>query len=305
MLSVVARAWIITYHLLEDEDYEDVLRAWTATYEHGGYRFLVCQLEEGKLSAESEEKRWHLQTYCELGKPIRLRGLQRLLGGRRFHAEPREGTREQARAYSRKLETRKEGPWEIGKWSAGGQGARTDAHAVLGAIRAGSTIRDIALERPGYVIRYHKGIQYLKGLFDQERKLIGEKVACELYWGKSRAGKSWKAFSQGESDDTYVWRGGKWWDGYDGQSLVICDDFADLGVERIMPPLSELLRVLQRYRHSVEIKGAQVVLWQVKRFIFTSNIPLEKWYAGEPEERQVALKNRFTYIEKFDNIFTI
>ena len=39
------------------------------------------------------------------------------------HFEPRRGTRDQARDYCRKAETKVDGPWEHGAFGAGGQDA--------------------------------------------------------------------------------------------------------------------------------------------------------------------------------------
>lgn len=46
----------------------------------------------------------------------------------------------------------------------------------------------------------------------------------------------------------------KWWDGYNGQSVVIIDDFRYASVGDV-GGLSYLLRLLDRYDSKVEIKG--------------------------------------------------
>lgn len=297
-MQSVARAWCFTIHYEDDgkEEHKEALTRFSERADAGAFRYLVCQLEAGD---EQQDGRVHLQGYVEFSRPLRGRGVQRVLGAGRPHVEARRGTRDQARAYCQKADTRVEGPWEYGLWGAGGQGARSDLRDIAAAVRDGSTLRDIAIEYPGQFIRYHSGIQKLQTLFQQESKLMRDPIDCELHWGRSGAGKSYHAFSNAEPDDTFVWTGGKWWDGYDGQSLVLCDDFADVGVERDMPKLSELLKICQGYRHTVQIKGGSVVLTNVKKIVFTSNIPLEQWYPGEPEERQVALKRRFTLIKHY------
>jgi len=79
-------------------------------------RYCTGQLEEGEQGLHR-----HLQGYLELSKPQRLSWLKAQLSGT-AHWEPRRGTREQARDYARKSDTRVEGPWEYGDWQAGGRG---------------------------------------------------------------------------------------------------------------------------------------------------------------------------------------
>lgn len=57
--------------------------------------------------------RLHLQCYFEFKKPMRMRAVKGALGDATAHVEPRRGTREDAREYCRKEESRVDGPWEV------------------------------------------------------------------------------------------------------------------------------------------------------------------------------------------------
>lgn len=84
------------------------------------YRTLVYQLERGESGTE------HLQGYLEFKSKRTLAGAKRLFGANGVHLEVRKGTRAQAIEYSRKVETRIDGPWEFGDMDLDTQGKRKD-----------------------------------------------------------------------------------------------------------------------------------------------------------------------------------
>lgn len=67
-------------------------------------RYVIFQKEKGENGTE------HYQGYLELRRNQRMSFIKRMMP--RAHLEQRRGTREQARDYARKEETRIEGPWE-------------------------------------------------------------------------------------------------------------------------------------------------------------------------------------------------
>lgn len=72
-------------------------------------RYAIFQREQG------ENGTIHFQGYLELTRSQRMSYVKRLIP--RAHWESRIGTRDQARDYARKEETRIEGPWECGTWN--------------------------------------------------------------------------------------------------------------------------------------------------------------------------------------------
>lgn len=107
-------------------------------------RYIVWQRERG------EQGTVHLQGYVELTKPQRMAALKSTWST--AHLEPRRGTREQARDYCMKADTRDDGddagPFEFGSFAAGGSGARNDVRAVLEALKEGKSKREIYEEFP-------------------------------------------------------------------------------------------------------------------------------------------------------------
>lgn len=98
-----ARSWIATcYANAEDPD---------------AFRDSLC-LDSIKYGIWQQERcpttgRLHLQCYFEFRKPLRMPAVKRAIGDASAHVEPRQGSREEARDYCQKAETRTAGPWEV------------------------------------------------------------------------------------------------------------------------------------------------------------------------------------------------
>jgi len=81
----------------------------------------------------------------------------------------------------------------------------------------------------------------------------------------------------------------KFWDGYQGQRVVIIDEFrGDIGI-------SNLLRWFDRYPVLVEIKGSSTVLCAEEIYI-TSNLTPRDWYRDLDEATVDALLRRLNVI---------
>ena len=230
-------------------------------------RYVVWQQEKCPDSG-----RLHYQVYCELFKPSRFRAVQRALEAPACHCEPRRGTRDEARAYCQKEETRVEGWWEDGDWRGGSQGARGDLLAMHAALEAGDSLRSISDEHFPVWIKYTRGVVAWRLLHAERRDWPME---VWVLHGPTGTGKSLGAHTaapnafvlpQGNSSG-----GAVWWDGYDGEHTVIIDEF--YGWLR----LSFLLILLDRFPMSVQTKGG-VVSFTSKRIIICSNKHWRDWY---------------------------
>jgi len=108
-----------------------------------------------------------------------------------------------------------------------------------------------------------------------------------VLWGPSGTGKSRLAFelasrkAKETHDDYYVKTAhNTWWDGYNGEKIVIIDDYAGQW------PITYALNVLDRYPMQVEFKGGSTNL-QATTFIITSNYHPQDWYlTGTYDERR-------------------
>ena len=119
-------------------------------------RYAIFQLETGENGTP------HYQGYVEYTSTQRYAYFHNNI--QRCHLEKRRGSREQARDYCRKEESRVEGPWEVGQWRAGGRGSRTDVAGIIESCKTGS-LKRVAEEHPEGILRYSKGTSILSLLF--------------------------------------------------------------------------------------------------------------------------------------------
>lgn len=231
-------------------------------------RYATWQVERAPTTGQL-----HLQGYVEFKSPVRIPQAKRLLNSPGAHLEPRRGTREQARDYAQKEESRVRGPFEVGIWEIS-PGKRSDLDAVKNALVQGASLAQISDDHFGAFLRYHRGIRAWKLLHAVRREWPMEVV---VLWGPTGTGKTRAAWdlaptayglppSQGGS-------GVGWWDGYDGHETVIIDEFYG------WLKYSFFLQLLDRYPLRLETKGGSVEC-QLRRVILTSNKPPEEWYDG-------------------------
>jgi hypothetical protein len=253
-----------------------------------GIRYVVFQIEIAPTTG-----REHVQAYIELTKSVRPSFLKGKIGTRNFHVEARRGTREQARGYCMKEETRVRGPWEFGEWSIGGQGARNDLVVLKRDLDGDAPMLVIASNHFGLFLKYRKSIEAYMNLRVEPRSWRTE---LHILWGTSGSGKSWDAaHAAREGESIYrlrrpVQQGGSlWWDGYTGQEVLIVDEFSG------WIPFGVLLTLADEYPLSVEVKGG-VTQFLARRIYVTSNLHPKRWYSvvSSDESQWSALDRRVT-----------
>lgn len=202
-------------------------------------KYVSWQLEEG------EEGTTHVQGYLECATRQRLSALKKWLP--RAHFETRKGTAEQARDYTRKEESRKEGPWERGIFQPVSQGQRTDLEECVEAIKSGATEPEAIEQFPGifarhqHFIRYHVKLQRERAVEKQElpnpylwQQNVIDMVSAEpddrqilwVYDLKGSTGKTVLGKYLVDHHDAFYSNGGKHTDivhAYQGQRVVIFD----------------------------------------------------------------------------------
>lgn len=224
----------------------------------------------------------HLQGYIELHRPQRFSYFQDILPG--AHFEQARGSPQQARDYTRKEDTRSDGPWEYGTFSTT-QGSRTDLEEIKRKLDRGETELQIAEEHFGSWIRYRNSFAIYRSLKQQKRTT---KTLVTVLYGPPGTGKTFYAHSKGPlymvTSKSYPW-----FDGYDGTSNVLFDDFYG------WVPFHHLLTLLDAYPTQVQVKGG-FVNWAPKEVFITSNRPPNEWYKDENLD-QTALTRRIENIK--------
>lgn len=253
-----ARHWCFTQNNPKDElDFDERPVKWL--------RYCVWQKEQGDGGTV------HYQGYMEFSRAVRLSALRKAVPG--AHYEERRGSRDQAREYCRKSD-RLDGPWEWGDW-VGGQGTRTDLELSAGMCAAGRSLADIAREQPSVFVKFHRGLAELRRVSFRPRRRLELKVY--LIWGVTGSGKSRYVWDMwGEEVYSLASQKPVWFDGYDGQKVLLIDEFEgvlEFGREK-------LLKVLDIYPYLAPVKGGHVYAQWDKIYI-TSNNDLEAEFRGD------------------------
>lgn len=251
--------------------------------------YCVCQIE----TCPNTNKE-HLQGYAIFPKKKRIQRVKSIFGIQDLHLEKRRGDHKQAKAYCMKDESRRDGPFEFGDDSDYEGTRKRKLEDVKIRIDEGTDEVTIADEFFPLWCRYYRSFSQYKMLKSRSRDF---KTEVRVYYGPPGTGKSRRAtYEAGPS--AYRKPLGEWWDGYDGVSNVIIDDY--YGWIRF----DELLRCLDRYGHRVPIKGG-FVNFAPKLLILTSNVEPRKWYSEEriSDLRFEALKRRLDLVELMEDFW--
>lgn len=249
-------------------------------------KYLVYQLEQGE-----KEETPHYQGYIEMSKVKRLTGMKKIIP--KAHFEKRRGTRDEARNYCMKTDTRVEGPWEYGEFK-GKQGFRSDAYRmkdIQDKLDKGATMKQISKDHFGEWTRHNKAFEKYQLIHAKKRDFKSE---IYVAWGPRGTGKSrWcrdQTRDKPNVGDEAYWideakgLSGEWWDGYgehENQDVVF-DEFHGGWMK-----YTRLLKATDENPMQVETKGGKVN-FAPKRIFFTSNTDPGHWYKsqfGEFERR--------------------
>lgn len=250
--------------------------------------FLVYQPERGEQGTP------HLQGFVSFENARTFAGVQRLFGPCGVHLERMRGTIGQAVAYCRKEDTRDAdagfGVVSFGREPDGpGQGSRTDLDAIGKRLREGETVKAIAEDYPGDFIRYHRGFIAYANLFAPVRNA---KSRVHWFYGTTGTGKSHAARER--APDAY-WKSAAhtWWDGYDGRSDVVIDDYRTSFCK-----FSYLLNLFDEYQFQVEIKGGTINFAARNIYVTAPQHPRKMW-VSRTDEALAQLMRRIEVIELF------
>lgn len=277
--ETMSKYWVFTLNNFDETDEQRLQSLHT----NGMATYIVFGREIGESGTR------HLQGYIEFLKRIRFSRARSLLG-ERCHIEPRKGNALQASEYCEK-----DGNFvKLGTCSNKGQGTRSDLIALHDALKRNLPLTEISDEHFGQFIKYQRGINAYRSIHSIQRDWICSVV---VYWGKTGTGKTRAVYENLPSKkDLYVHPGGPWFDGYDGQPIVLFDDFGGSEFK-----LQYLLKLLDRYPMRVPIKGG-FVSWAPYEIYITSNINPDNWYSNANEEHVRALKRRITNYVYFDSL---
>jgi len=257
-------------------------------------RYAIVAKEEGESGTK------HLQGYIAFKKPVRMSRLKKEFLGDRAHCEKARGTDEDNSVYCKKGNQKKD-EWEELKQSGPNygigadfvehgtietnQGKRTDLEKAIADIKDGATLSDVAQDHSEVFVKFGRGLRDLKLMLDEPYD--HDSVRGLWIWGPPGTGKSHHA-RQINPNSTYLKPQNKWFDGYNGQDIILLDDL-DTGM------LGHYLKIwADKYACTGETKGGTINL-RHKQFVVTSNYPIS-YFFPEDQEMCKAVERRFKQV---------
>ena len=173
-------------------------------------------------------------------------------------------------------------------------GQRTDLCAFREKIKSGASDAILINDHFNEFVKYHRVIERVRMAFREPRNW---EMDVNVFWGASGSGKTRRAFQEAGESHYFLSKGDNgqitWWDGYDGQTSIVIDDFYG------WLPWSFILRLLDRYPFTVQVKGGAVPFTS-RRIFITSNQHPQYWYKNVPNNDMTPLLRRINKIEEMN-----
>lgn len=235
---------------------------------------------KGQLERGEETGYLHYQVLVCLHSKQRLSRVKSIFG-ERIHAEPSRSSA--AEVYVWKEETRvPDTQFEFGNKPF----KRNDSQDW-------QRVWDLAVA--GRIMDIHPEVRFphyrtIKQIEKDYMKPVAQEKTVKLYWGRSGAGKSRRAWAEAGWDAYVKDPNTKYWDGYQGQENVVIDEF------RGKIDVSHLLRWLDRYPVNVECKFGACT-FRAKNIWITSNLSVRQWFPEIDDRTLDAITRRMEIIE--------
>lgn len=271
-------------------------RYWILTIPHHLYTpFLPPELSyvKGQLELSNTTGYCHWQLLAHTKRKITLSAIKKLFGSQ-SHAEPTRS--EAASSYVWKEDTRVPNTqFELGQLPFHRNNPK-DWEAILNNAKNGNLL-DIP---PDVLVRYYNSIRRIE---KDNLQPISIQREVFVYWGRTGAGKSRRAWDEATFNAYPKDPNTKFWDGYRNHEFVVIDEFR--GGKSLSPlfciiliilliigiAINHLLRWFDRYPVIIEQKGSACVL-VAKKIWITSNLSPNDWYPDLDQETLAALRRR-------------
>lgn len=176
-------------------------------------------------------------------------------------------------------------------------GRRSDWNDIRDLIQNGATASQISESHPMQFATCQRGILALIAVRDHALANKYREVSVLVRWGLTGTGKTSSVYDDYGFENVYKLdpAGTLWFDGYEGQSVLLIDDFTG------WIKYTTLLTLLDRYPYRCQVKSSYCwALWTT--VVITSNIEPRSWYQlfNADPDRYNALRRRIKTITHYN-----
>lgn len=223
-------------------------------------------------------KRDHWQGYCVLKDKKSWKSASKIIdecAGFHCFVEEMRGNLEDSEEYCSK-----DGIYEeLGKKPCPRK--RTDLEDLKEEIMNGRRVDEILIEEPMTYHQYGRTLNALEDVYNRSR-VRTEMTQCDWIYGPTGVGKSHRAFENFSDKTHFIWKDDNgWWDGYNGQDIVIMNDF------RGEIKYNELLKLVDKWPEKVRRRGREPINFISKKIIITSSLSPEDVYCNRLKEDKI------------------
>ena len=267
-MNTKARAYCFTA-------FQDDPPTWDDTFTYLVYQREVCP----------DTQREHWQGYVEFKSPKTISAAQKALDCPNCHCEKRKGKPSEAAEYCKKQESRKEYtlPFEQGEINDDpNPGQRTDLLTLKRMIDDGTSEKELWEQEFAHMSHNYKAMRSYMDL-SQRVKARTWMTKGIWIWGPTGVGKSHKVFEDYDPETHFVYEVSDkgWWDGYEGQKIVIINDF------RGEIKYGELLQLIDKWPKRVPRRCRETCPFLAEEVRITSSMPPEAVYSGVAEKESI------------------
>lgn len=285
-----SRNFLFTLNNYTDEDLESIV----AFAESDLCTYLCYGLEVAPTTGTP-----HVQGYFRARRTMRVTTISRNVPhvfAERSHFMIANGSKEANRAYCFKTRDSDPTPNDIVyEHDNTRQGRRTDLEDAVETMKD-QGMRGLIDKHAGTFVKYHSGFRALQASIFSDRDPTNPP---DVWWwyGPTGTGKTRQAFEFATRHGLSIWKSSKdltWWQGYEQQQIALIDDF-----RKDFCKFHTLLTILDRYPHSVEVKGSSVPL-NSPYIIVTSCYP--PWQVYDTREDVGQLLRRIGQVVHFAGV---
>lgn len=218
----------------------------------------------------------HLQGYVELKKANRISALIKIM---QAHYTVCKGDQQSNIAYCTKPGGIA-GPWELGEKKQE-NGKRKDLQIAIDIAKSGASKKALIESQPEVFLRYRSGLLDISATFAAQRT---QQTHGIYVYGPPASGKTY--FFKNLYKEAYWKDNSMWWHNYDGQDVVIWDEF-----EHTKYSIQDIKMILNHAPWNAPFKGGYASFTS-KLVIFLSNSTIDEVYPECDIQHKTALLSR-------------